>query len=56
LLQQVPSNKALLKQQAKKVKNLIRFTFRKNSCQELLKRGEGGKGGGVSEGGKVGKH
>jgi len=37
------SSKALPKQQATKVKHLVRFTFRKNSRQELLEQGEEGK-------------
>jgi hypothetical protein len=45
LLRQVPSDKALPKQQATKVKNLIRFAFRKNSRQELLEQGKEGKEG-----------
>jgi hypothetical protein len=51
LLRQVPSDKALPKQRATKVKHLVRFTFRKNSRQELLERGgEGDGGGGIEEG------
>lgn len=45
LLQRVPSNKALPKQQATKVKHLVRFAFRKNSHQELPERGKEGKEG-----------
>ena len=45
LLRQIPSSKALPKQQATKVKNLVRFTFRKNSRQELLKQGKAGREG-----------
>jgi hypothetical protein len=43
LLRQVPSDKALPKQRATKVKHLVRFTFRRNSRQELLERGEEGR-------------
>lgn len=43
LLRRVPGDKALPKQQATKVKHLVRFAFRKNSCQELLKRGKEGR-------------
>jgi hypothetical protein len=43
LLRRVPSDKALPKQQATKVKHLVRFAFRKNSRQELLERGKEGK-------------
>lgn len=43
LLRRQPSDKALPKQQATKVKHLIRFAFRKNSRQELLERSEEGK-------------
>jgi hypothetical protein len=52
LLRQVPSNKGLPKQRAKKVKNLVRFTFRKNSRQEPLKRGKEGEGVEGVEGGR----
>jgi hypothetical protein len=45
LLRQLPSDKALPKQRATKVKHLVRFTFRKNSRQELLARGEEGEEG-----------
>jgi len=43
LLRRVLSEKALPKQQATKVKHLVRFAFRKNSRQELLGRGKEGK-------------
>ena len=43
LLRRVLSEKALPKQQATKVKHLVRFAFRKNSRQELLRRGKEGK-------------
>ena len=43
LLRQEPSDKALPKQQATKVKHLVRFVFRKNSHQEPLERGKGKK-------------
>ena len=44
LLRQLPSDKALPKQRATKVKHLLRFTFRKNSRQELLEQGGDGEG------------
>jgi hypothetical protein len=50
LLRRQPCDKALPKQQATKVKHLIRLAFRKNSRQELLERGEDG------EEGKEGRH
>lgn len=53
LLRRVPSDKALPKQQATKVKHLVRFAFRKNSRQELLERGKEGK---RDKGDKVGRH
>jgi hypothetical protein len=40
LLRRQPCDTALPKQQATKVKHLIRFAFRKNSRQELLERGK----------------
>lgn len=43
LLRRVPSDKALPKQQATKVKHLVRFAFRKNRRQELLERAKEGK-------------
>lgn len=52
LLQQVPSDKALPKQQATKVKHLVRFAFRKNSRQELLEQGKEGKEGKKDKGDK----
>jgi hypothetical protein len=55
LLRQVPSDKALPKQQATKVKHLVRFAFRKNSRQELLERGKEGKEGKKDQEGKEGK-
>ncbi|CZS94284.1 uncharacterized protein RCO7_10332 [Rhynchosporium graminicola] len=45
LLRRVPGNKALPKQQAMKVRHLVRFAFRKNSRQELPGRGKKGKEG-----------
>ncbi|KIW38198.1 uncharacterized protein PV06_10144 [Exophiala oligosperma] len=52
LLRRVPSDKALPKQQATKVKHLVRFAFRKNSRQELLERGKEGKEGKKDKGDK----
>lgn len=43
LLRRVPSDRGLPKQQATKVKHLIRFAFRKNSRQEILERDEEGR-------------
>ncbi|KFY30326.1 hypothetical protein V494_08189 [Pseudogymnoascus sp. VKM F-4513 (FW-928)] len=43
LLRRQPSDKALPKQQATKVKHLIRFAFRQNSRQELHERSEEAK-------------
>jgi hypothetical protein len=45
LLRRVPSDRALPKQQATKVKHLVRFAYRKNSRQERLERGKEGKEG-----------
>jgi hypothetical protein len=56
LLRHIPSDKALPKQRATKVKHLVRFTFRKNSRQELLERGAEGDGGDGGGGGEEGRH
>jgi hypothetical protein len=56
LLRRVPSDKALPKQQATKVKHLVRFAFRKNSRQELLERAKEGKEGKKDKGDKEGRH
>jgi hypothetical protein len=44
LLRRVPNGKALPRQQATKVKHLVRFAYRKNSRQERLEREEGKEG------------
>lgn len=56
LLRHIPSDKALPKQRATKVKHLVRFTLRKNSRQELLERGAEGDGGDGGGGGEEGRH
>jgi hypothetical protein len=56
LLRRVPSDKALPKQQATKVKHLVRFAFRKNNRQELLERGKKGKEGKEGKDDKEGRH